>query len=258
MNQLYYGDNLTFMRDKMKSSSVDLIYLDPPFNSNRNYNLLYKTATGVAVPEQEEAFCDTWELTETKAQTLRNIEIIFDEHGIPKDALNFWRLWIDALRNTQPKLLAYLVYMAYRLLEMRRILRPTASHYIKVTMDAIFGHTNFRNEIVWYYDGPQRPSKKNFGKKHDIILRYSKSDRFFASPDGIAPMRKLSEDELCEYKQTGDGRYYYDLPRGDYTDQSIQQLDKEGRIYWTKNGNPRVMYFLTQDERGNHYRKLQP
>ena len=183
MNQLYYGDNLTFMRDKMKNESVDLVYLDPPFNSNRSYNLLYKTATGVAVPEQEEAFCDTWEVTETKAQILRKVEIIFDEHGIPRDALNFWRLWIDALRNTQPKLLAYLVYMAYRILELRRILRPTgsiylhcdptASHYIKVMMDIIFGDDNFRNEIVWCFSGGGIP-RNDFPRKHQVILRYSR------------------------------------------------------------------------------------
>ena len=97
MNKLYYGDNLTFMRAVMKTASVDLIYLDPPFNSNRNYNLLYKNATGGAVPEQEIAFCDTWELTPEKEDLIRNMpeEIMRQNdngNAIAPDFLNFWNL----------------------------------------------------------------------------------------------------------------------------------------------------------------------
>ena len=189
------------------------------------------------------------------------------EHGVDDGLVVFWKLWLNTLRDRNPKLLAYLSYMVERLIYMRIILRPTGSiylhcdptysHYIKVVMDGIFGEENFRNEIVWYYDGPQRPSKRNFGRKHDVILRYTKSDKFFASEDGIAPDRQVAETELSEYKQTKDGRYYYDLPRGSYTDQSIERLGREGRIRWTKNGNPRVMYFLHQDAKGNYYRKKQ-
>lgn len=192
MNRLYYGDNLMFMRDKMKTASVDLIYLDPPFNSNRNYNLLYKNATGVNVPEQEIAFCDTWELTPDKEDLIRGMpEQIYRyneqnrEDQIDPEFINFWNLWILALQHTQPKVLAYLVYMTYRLLEMKRILKstgsiylhcdPNTSHYIKVMMDAIFGHQHFKNEIVWHYGGNSTP-KKHFPAKHDIILFYALSD----------------------------------------------------------------------------------
>ena len=134
---------------------------------------------------------------------------------------------------------------------------PTASHYLKLVMDAVFGKKNFRNEIVWHYDGFQRPSKKDFGKKHDLILRYTKSDNYFTNSKGIYPETPLSSDALSKYRQTEDGRYFYDLPRGDYTDESIRRLDEEGRIYWTKNKNPRVLYFLEQNEKGNYVRKKQ-
>ena len=192
MNKLYYGDNLRLMQDKMKTASVDLIYLDPPFNSNRNYNLLYEQATGVKVPEQEIAFCDTWELTPDKQELISKFpEEIKRYTDIGDEFLGFWNLWIGALRDTRPRLLAYLVYMTYRLLEMRRILKPTgsiylhcdknASHYIKVMMDAIFGHSNFRNEIVWHYTGNSTP-KRMFPAKHDTLLFYAKSEKSYFSP----------------------------------------------------------------------------
>ena len=201
MNKLYYGDNLTVMRDKMKTASVDLIYLDPPFNSNKNYNLLYRKATGVAVPEQEIAFYDAWELTPEKQEMIDNIgdEIYrFNEQNrdnqIDPEFLNFWNLWVKALQHTQPKVLAYLVYMTYRLLEMKRILKPsgsiylhcdpTCSHYIKVMMDAVFGHRNFRNEIVWHYQ-TGGASKRWYGRKHDILLFYTKSDDYHFYPSRI-------------------------------------------------------------------------
>ncbi len=172
MNTLYFGDNLTVMREHIKSNSVNLIYLDPPFNSNRTYNLLYKNATGIEVPEQAEAFSDTWELTESNDKMLRQLKVSYRDQGISEDYLMFWKLWIDALQNTQPKVLAYLFYMAYRLLEMRLLLKPkgsiylhcdsTCSHYIKVMMDSIFGHKNFINEIVW-----QRAAGRAKGSQHE-------------------------------------------------------------------------------------------
>ena len=171
----------------MKTASVDLIYLDPPFNSNRNYNLLYGKATGVNVPEQEVAFFDTWELTPENEELIRGMptEIMRQNQNgneIDPEFLSFWQLWVSALQDTRPKVLAYIVYMTYRLLEMRRVLKPTgtiylhcdptASHYLKVMMDAIFGHDNFRNEIIWCYAGGGIP-RNDFPRKHDIILRYS-------------------------------------------------------------------------------------
>src|SRR5579862_901146 len=157
-NKLYYGDNLTIMR-AMPSASVDLIYLDPPFNSQRNYNLIYKQLTGLPLPEQVDAFCDAWQMDPEKEEMARTMSVTLGEYGVTEDVITFWDAWIKALRKTQPSLLAYLIYMTYRLFEMRRILKPTgsiylhcdpaASHYIKVMMDGVFGHQSFKNDIVW-------------------------------------------------------------------------------------------------------------
>ena len=164
-------------------ASVDLIYLDPPFNSQRQYNSIYKDETGRPLPDQVEAFCDTWELDAERERAIRMMPVLMRESGIDDSVAEFWRLWMRALRDTQPQLLAYLSYMAERLLIMHRILKPTgslylhcdptASHYIKALLDAIFGHRHFRNEIIWSYR--RWPAKQhNFQRMHDVILRYSK------------------------------------------------------------------------------------
>lgn len=183
MNMLYYGDCLTIM-EGMGSNSVDLIYLDPPFNSNRAYNAIYKDETGRPLPDQIEAFCDLWTLDEERDHAIRSLPKFMLEHGIDDGIIKFWKVWVSALRDTNPKLLAYLSYMVERLLQMKIILRPTGtiylhcdptySHYIKVMMDGIFGYDNFRNEIVWSYR--RWPAKQsNFQRMHDVILRYSKT-----------------------------------------------------------------------------------
>jgi DNA modification methylase len=185
MNRLYYGDNLTIMRS-MPAGSVDLIYLDPPFNSNRSYNLLYKNTTGLPIPEQIEAFCDTWEMDYEKTEQAFDIPHLMKEYGIPADTMQFWHYMVEALRMTDTKLLAYLVYMTVRLVEMYRLLRetgsvylhcdPTASHYLKIILDSIFGHKGFRNEIVWHYSGWNKKLRQKFESRHDVILFYAKGD----------------------------------------------------------------------------------
>jgi site-specific DNA-methyltransferase (adenine-specific) len=189
MNQLLYGDNIEIMK-KMPSESIDLIYLDPPFNSNKNYNFLYSQATGLPLPEEAEAFCDAWKLDEGKETTIRKIGEEMLQGGVNSEFISFWENWIKALRSTNSKLLAYMVFMTERLVEMKRLLKstgsiylhcdPTASHYIKVIMDGIFGYENFRNEIVWCYSNSGR-SKSSFAWKHDIILAYSKEEKYFWS-----------------------------------------------------------------------------
>jgi DNA modification methylase len=184
-NHLFYGDNLTIMRN-MPSASVDLIYLDPPFNSQRNYNLIYKQMTGLPVPEQEEAFCDAWELDPEKEEMARRMPIVLREYNVDESLVQFWQAWITALRNTQPRLLAYLIYMTYRLLEMRRLLQPTgsiylhcdptASHYIKVIMNAVFGHQNFRNEIIWQRTLSKSLMTRRLPQNHDVLLSYQRSE----------------------------------------------------------------------------------
>lgn len=190
-NKLYYGDCLTIMQN-MNQASVDLIYLDPPFNSARDYNAIYKDETGRPLPDQIEAFRDTWQLDKERERALRNMPLLMHESGIDDNVVEFWKLWMNALKKTQPALLAYLSYMTERLLPMRSILKPsgsiylhcdpTASHYIKVMMDAIFGHKNFRNEIIWQRNdgrakGSQHKSKK-FGSNTDTILFYTKTNNY--------------------------------------------------------------------------------
>ncbi|MBC6429131.1 MAG: hypothetical protein GDA55_07910 [Cellvibrionales bacterium] len=183
MNRLYYGDNLTIMQE-MEPASVDLIYLDPPFNSNRSYNAIYKDETGRPLPDQIDAFCDLWTLNEEHERAIRHMPVILREAGLDDETVEFWRLWMNALRKTQPTMLAYLSYMMQRLIVMKRLLRPTgsiylhcdptASHYIKVMMDVVFGNKNFLNEIAWCYKSGGA-SKRWFARKHDVLLYYAHS-----------------------------------------------------------------------------------
>lgn len=185
-NRLLYGDNLRIM-EKMKANSVDLIYLDPPFNSQQTYNLLYRTLTGRPVPEQEHAFFDTWTMTQDQWAMLDEMPILVSRYGIESRYGELWKTWLYALKDSQPKLLSYLLYMLRRLMQMHVLLKPTgsiflhcdptASHYLKVLLDGIFGHDNFRNEIIWRRTGSHN-SARRFGPIHDTILFYSKSDKY--------------------------------------------------------------------------------
>ena len=187
MNRLYYGDCFTIMQD-WPLHSVDLIYLDPPFNSNRQYNAIYKDETGRPLPDQIEAFCDMWELDVERERAIRTMPVLMRENGIDDSTAELWRMWMRALRDTQPRLLAYLSYMAERLLIMRRILKPTgslyfhcdptASHYIKPLLDAIFGHTNFRSDITWRRINPTGRGSKRYANNADNILYYVKGKTF--------------------------------------------------------------------------------
>ena len=185
MNQLWFGDCLTVMRDHIARESVDLIYLDPPFNSQRQYNSIYKDETGRPLPDQVDAFCDMWELDAESERALTHMPVLLRENGVDDAAVELWRLWMNALRRVRPKLLAYLSYMVERLIYMKAILRPTgsiylhcdpnASHYIKVMMDGSFGHSHFQNEIIWHYR--RWTGKANrFQRLHDCLLFYTLSN----------------------------------------------------------------------------------
>ncbi len=186
-NTLFYGDNLPILRERIPNASVDLIYLDPPFNSNRNYNVLFKDEQGTESEAQIIAFKDTWNWDYSAAQSYHELLV----HGEPKVAG-----MIEALHRFigENQMMAYLVMMATRLVELHRVLKPTgslylhcdpsASHYLKVMMDTVFGAENFRNEIIWAYRGGGTP-RKDFGRRHDVILRYSKTDEYNFHPDLI-------------------------------------------------------------------------
>lgn len=278
-NHLYYGDNLTIMK-AMPNACVDLIYLDPPFNSQRNYNLIYKKLTGQPVPEQEEAFCDAWDLDPEKEEMARNMPVVLEGYGADYELIQFWTAWINALRHTQPRLLAYLVYMSYRLFEMLRILKPTgsiylhcdptASHYIKVIMDGIFGHQNFRNEIIWKRTSAHN-SGRMFGPIHDVVLYYSKGPSYTWNVQ-YRPYDSDYEDKHYRYIENGRRYKRQDITgagtrngetglpwRGiDPTSKGrhwmrppaeLDKLDQQGLIYWPDKpgGLPYLKLFL--DER---------
>ena len=236
-NRLYYGDCLTIMQD-MPMESVDLIYLDPPFNSNRDYNNIYTDETGRPLPDQVEAFSDTWTIDEETERAARAMPMLMRKAGVEDEIAEFWRHWLNALRKTNPKVLAYLVYMTQRLLPMRGILKPTgsiylhcdptASHYIKVMLDAIFGHDNFRNEIVWCYKSRPQP-KSAFGQKHDVILMYGRSKSAIFNWSAVA--RPLSDATVKKYRHKDeDGRHYRLQGRG-ITDSPIRS-QKDVAVHW--------------------------
>ncbi len=188
-NTLWYGDNLEVMRKHIKDESVDLIYLDPPFNSKANYNILYKEPSGEKSQSQIQAFTDTWHWD---AEAEKNYRYLIENPIVPQEVTQLIKALHDLLGTND--MCAYLVMMAVRLLEFHRILKntgsiylhcdSTASHYLKLLMDTVFKLGNFRNEIVWCYTGPSA-TKSGFPRKHDIILRYSKTDNFIFNVDAI-------------------------------------------------------------------------
>ena len=233
MNRLYYGDCLTVMQEHMRARSVDLIYLDPPFNSNREYNAIYKDETGRPLPDQIEAFCDLWTLDEERERVIRQVNILMREAGIDDDVAEFWRTWMNALRYTQPRLLAYLSYMVQRLLHMKSILKPTgsiylhcdptASHYIKAMMDGIFGHSNFRRELIWNLQTASgyKSQIKGYIRGHDTILYYTKGKTFTFNkeylphkPEYLKRFRKVTEDGRRYRDDSGGRRQYLDETPG--------------------------------------------
>ncbi len=150
-NTLFYGDNLKILREYIPSESVDLIYLDPPFNSSRNYNVLFKDESGIDSEAQITAFEDTWHWNPVAEQTY--YELITDAPDRVSKLIISLRDFVGA-----NQMMAYLVMMTIRLVELHRILKPTgslylhcdptASHYLKVILDTIFKPQNFRNEVI--------------------------------------------------------------------------------------------------------------
>jgi adenine specific DNA methylase Mod len=201
MNSLYFGDNLEVLRESIKDESVDLVYLDPPFNSKRDYNLLFKSPKGHDSDAQITAFEDSWHWGE---QAEREFSEILHQRNT--DVANM----MEALRSFlgDNDMMAYLTMMANRLLELQRVLKPTgslylhcdptASHYLKIVLDGVFGKKEFRNEIIWDYSFRLMDLPSFFNRKHDVILFYAKS------PDGFFKMPKTEwtkEDIISTRKQ---------------------------------------------------------
>jgi DNA modification methylase len=278
-NTLYYGDNLHIMAN-MPKWSVDLIYLDPPFKSDQTYNLIYSKLTNRPIPEQAEAFNDTWEMDAEKERVLKNMPTLLQQHDVDPYYVQFWDLWMKALRQTQPHLLAYLVYMVQRLLYMKTILKPTgsiylhcdpeASHYIKVMMDGIFLHRNFRSEIIWKRTSAHS-SAHRYGPVHDVILYYTMGDThtwnpqyqeyddtyldaFYTHVDEAG--RRWRRSDLTgagvRYGETGEvwrgrdvtsrGRHWAYPPR------VMEKMDAEGLIHWPQKASGMPMLKRYADE----------
>ena len=187
-NALYYGDNLVWLRDHkhFPDESVDLIYLDPPFNSKSDYNLLFNEPGGDKSQAQIKAFDDTWHWDSIASDEA------YKELANMKPVLAELIGWLGSQASIYKSIAAYLSMMSIRLIELHRVLRPsgtlylhcdpTASHYLKLLLDQIFSVHNFRNEIVWCYSGGGIP-KNDFPRKHDIIFRYTKSDNYVYHPE---------------------------------------------------------------------------
>ncbi len=227
MNTLYYGDNLDILRRYIKDESVDLIYLDPPFNSNATYNVLFAQKDGSQSSAQIRAFEDTWQWDEN---AVRTYEEEVEKGGPVADALRAFYLILGG-----SNMMAYLTMMAPRLMELRRVLKPTgslylhcdptASHYLKVLLDMVFGAKNFRNEIIWCYRGAGYP-KTDFGRRHDVILRYSKSKKITFNLDDIRePYAETTKNRFKHYiGNVREGK--------DYGQQSLNPLGRHPDDWW--------------------------
>jgi len=180
MNHLYYGDNLAVLRDHAADGSVDLIYLDPPFNSNASYNVLFKGPSGSASAAQIEAFDDTWHWTDAAEEAFA--QVLRSGNAAAAEMLRAMRSFLG-----ENDMMAYLAMMAVRLIELHRVLKPTgslylhcdptASHYLKIRLDAVFGPANFRNEVIWKRTFAHG-SARRWGDVHDTIFLYSRSDDY--------------------------------------------------------------------------------
>ena len=183
-NHLYYGDNLTVLRREIPDESVDLIYLDPPFNSNANYGILFREPDGRASNAQIEVFDDTWHWNDSAEDAFDQVRRSGNLRAF--DLLNAMRGFLG-----ENDMMAYLAMMAVRLLELHRVLKPTgslylhcdptASHYLKLLLDAVFGPGHFRNEIIWHYRRWTGHARR-FQQLHDTIFFYTRSDDYRFDP----------------------------------------------------------------------------
>jgi len=257
MNTLYYGDNLDVLRRHIEDESVHLVYLDPPFKTNQDYNILFAEQNGAKSSAQIKAFGDTWRWDQAAAAAYQDIV----KSGPQKvsQAMLAFRLFLG-----ESSVLAYLAMMAPRLVELHRVLVPggalyvhcdcAASHYLKLLLDGVFGPQNFRNEITWTMRGIGRKQRiRKFPVDTQVLLYYTKPGQSVFHEqtwtERIPKQHKNGQFLLPKaYRRDEAGRVYWTSPRGDYTDESIERLRKEGRIHVTRTGKIRIKYFAKEDE----------
>lgn len=263
-NTLYYGDNLDILRRYIKDETVDLVYLDPPFNSNASYNILFAEKNGTSSSSQIQAFDDTWHWN---MDSERAYDEMMQRGGKVADAMEAFRTLLG-----ENDMLAYLAMMAPRLVELRRVLKstgsiylhcdPTASHYLKVLMDAVFGGKHFKNEIVWKRTSAHSDSNR-YGANIDIVLYFTKTAEWTWNQHYTAH----SEEYMKRFRNTDeDGRLWADdnitakgLSGGGYEyeykgvkslwrvpPETMKRLDSENRLHFTNRGGIRIKRYLDE------------
>lgn len=215
MNQLYYGDNIDILRRYVATESVDLTYLDPPFKSNQDYNVLFVEQDGSRAAAQIKAFGDTWRWDTASASAYQEV---VEQGGKVSDALQAFRKFLG-----DNDMLAYLAMMAPRLVELRRVLKPTgsiylhcdptASHYLKMLMDAVFGPLSFRSEIIWRRTATHGKSRR-YAPIHDSILFYTKSGEYKWNFPRKPYMRKHVEQYFVKDEKGWKTAYYGNVLTG--------------------------------------------
>ncbi len=271
-NALYYGDNLQILRDYVPDESVDLIYLDPPFNSNRSYNVLFKETSSSASQAQIEAFEDTWHWGKVAQGTFEDIAL----HGADSTA-RLLKAMVDALGHND--VTAYLTMMAVRLVELRRVLKPTGSiylhcdptagPYLRVVMDSIFSPQNFVNEVVWKRSDAHSDigqGAKHMGRVHDTILFYRAGPNSTYNPI-FRPLPESTVENWYRNVEPGTGRRYNkaDLsgPGGAakgnpvfewhgvtrawrFNKETMQKMEEGGRLIYSKSGIAYLKRYLDE------------
>lgn len=242
---IFCRDNLEILRG-IDSDTIDLVYLDPPFNKKKDLRAPIGTSAEGA------SFRDIWQMKDTKNEWHG---MLAEQHPRLYDFLS----GVENLGDRSNKY--YLIYIAIRLLEVHRVLKKngslylhcdqTMSHHIKLLLDSIFGHGDFgkegfRNEIIWCYSQGSRGGKatsKQFAGNHDIILFYSKGRAWMYK--NITIEHPLTEEEAEDkgYKKDNTGKWFKTAPRGNYTDESMKKLEREGRVHKTRNNKLRVKYY---------------
>jgi site-specific DNA-methyltransferase (adenine-specific) len=280
-NHLYYGDNLTVLREQIRESSVDLIYLDPPFNSNASYNVLFKGPTGSGSAAQIEAFDDTWHWNDSAEEAFG--DVVRSGNAAAATMLRAMRSFLG-----DNDMMAYLAMMAVRLIELHRVLKPTgslylhcdptASHYLKILLDAVFGAASYQNEINWKRTTTHSDSK-TWSRVSDIILFYTRSQKFIWNTPREAHSNAYLSSKYRYDDVDGRGVYRLDNmtspnprpnmmytwkghespPKGwRYSLDTMTKLDVEGRIWYpkAKSGDhdttkrPQLKRYLSEQEGG--------
>jgi DNA modification methylase len=232
-NALYYGDNLDVLRRHITGESVDLIYLDPPFNSNQDYNVLFAEQNGSRAAAQVKAFEDTWRWDQ---EAERAYTEVVEGGGDVSATMQAFRKHLH-----ESDMMAYLAMMAPRLVELRRVLKstgslylhcdPTASHYLKLLLDAVFGAAAFRNEIVWRrtpFSGSSKARAKQLPRSHDTILFYSKGETWAWN----RPTQPYSDKYLARFKwddKDGRGTYRKTLLKT-FSKETFDRLKDDNRL----------------------------